>query len=53
MYDFGARFAGAAVPIIRGINATGEPRGFRTFEQNPVGTYIETRQWTITSASMT
>ena len=32
---------GAAAPIIRGINATAEPtRGFRTFEQNPVGTYI-------------
>ncbi len=41
MYDYGARFAGAVAPIIRGINATAEPtRGFRTFEQNPVGTYI-------------
>jgi outer membrane receptor protein involved in Fe transport len=41
MYDFGARFAGAVAPIIRGINATAEPtRGFRTFEQNPVGTYV-------------
>src|SRR5580698_7439741 len=41
MYDFGARFAAAVSPIIRGINATAEPqRGFRTFEQNPVGTYI-------------
>ncbi len=40
MYDFGARLAGATAPIIRGINATGEPRGFRTFEQDPVGTYI-------------
>jgi outer membrane receptor protein involved in Fe transport len=41
MYDFGARLAGATAPIIRGINATAEPtRGFRTFEQNPVGTYI-------------
>jgi iron complex outermembrane recepter protein len=41
MYDYGARLAGATVPIIRGINATGEPtRGFRTFEQAPVGTYI-------------
>jgi outer membrane receptor protein involved in Fe transport len=41
MYDYGARLAGATAPIIRGINATGEPtRGFRTFEQNPVGTYI-------------
>ena len=39
--DFGARFAGAVAPVIRGINATAEPtRGFRTFEQNPVGTYI-------------
>jgi outer membrane receptor protein involved in Fe transport len=29
------------VPIIRGINATGEPtRGFRNFEQSPVGVYI-------------
>ena len=41
MYDTGARLAGAVAPIIRGINATAEPtRGFRTFEQNPVGTYI-------------
>ncbi len=40
MYDFGARFAGATVPIIRGINATGEPRGFRSFEQSPVGVYV-------------
>jgi iron complex outermembrane receptor protein len=41
MYDYGARLAGATVPIIRGINATGEPtRGFRSFEQAPVGTYI-------------
>jgi iron complex outermembrane receptor protein len=39
MYDYGARFAGAVAPIIRGINATGSPaRGFRTFEQDPVGT---------------
>jgi iron complex outermembrane recepter protein len=41
MYDYGARFAGATAPIIRGINATGSPaRGFRSFEQDPVGTYI-------------
>jgi iron complex outermembrane receptor protein len=41
MYEYGARLAGATVPIIRGINATGEPtRGFRTFEQAPVGTYV-------------
>lgn len=40
MYDFGARMSGATAPIIRGVNATGEPRGFRTFEQDPVGTYI-------------
>lgn len=41
MYDYGARFSGAVAPIIRGINATGSPaRGFRTFEQDPVGTYI-------------
>ncbi len=40
IYDFGARFAGATAPIIRGLNATSEPRGFRTFEQDPVGTYI-------------
>jgi len=41
MYDYGARLAGATVPIIRGINATGEPtRGFRSFEQAPVGIYI-------------
>ncbi len=42
MYDFGARLAGATVPIIRGINATGEPiRGFRSFEQSPVGIYVD------------
>jgi outer membrane receptor protein involved in Fe transport len=41
MYQYGARFTEATVPIIRGINATGEPtRGFRAFEQAPVGTYI-------------
>jgi outer membrane receptor protein involved in Fe transport len=43
MFDYGARFAGAVSPIIRGINATASPppsRGFRTFEQDPVGTYI-------------
>jgi outer membrane receptor protein involved in Fe transport len=41
MYEYGARLAGATVPIIRGVNATGEPtRGFRTFEQAPVGTYV-------------
>jgi outer membrane receptor protein involved in Fe transport len=41
MFDYGARFSAAAAPIIRGINATAEAtRGFRTFEQNPVGTYI-------------
>ena len=40
LYDYGARFVGATVPIIRGINADSEPRGFRTFEQAPVGTYI-------------
>ena len=41
MYQYGGRDAEATVPIIRGINATGEPtRGFRTFEQSPVGTYI-------------
>ncbi|MGB6310765.1 MAG: TonB-dependent receptor [Steroidobacteraceae bacterium] len=41
MYDFGARMSEATSPIIRGINATAEPtRGFRTFEQAPVGTYI-------------
>lgn len=27
MYDYGARFAGATTPIIRGINATGSPPG--------------------------
>src|SRR5258708_4165846 len=32
---------GATTPIIRGINATGQPtRAFLTFEQDPVGTYI-------------
>jgi iron complex outermembrane recepter protein len=40
LYDYGARLTGATSPIIRGINATSQPRGFRTFEQNPVGTYI-------------
>ena len=41
MYDTGARLSASVAPIIRGINATAEPqRGFRTFEQNPVGTYI-------------
>ena len=40
LYDYGARLVGATVPIIRGINADSEPRGFRTFEQAPVGTYI-------------
>ncbi len=41
LYDYGARIAGAVSPIIRGINATGDPtRAFRTFEQSPVGTYI-------------
>ena len=39
VYDFGSRFAGATSPIIRGLNATSEPGGFRTFEQDPVGTY--------------
>ena len=42
-YDFGARDAGAEVPIIRGLNASGsqvQGRSFRTFEQSPVGTYI-------------
>jgi iron complex outermembrane recepter protein len=39
-YDYGARLVGATAPNIRGINATGTPRGFRTFEQDPVGTYI-------------
>jgi iron complex outermembrane recepter protein len=41
MFDYGARFTGATNPIIRGINATASPaRGFRSFEQSPVGTYI-------------
>jgi outer membrane receptor protein involved in Fe transport len=40
LYDYGARLAGATAPIIRGINADSAPRGFRTFEQDPVGTYI-------------
>jgi len=40
VYDLGARFAATTPPIIRGINATSEPRGFRSFEQDPVGTYI-------------
>jgi outer membrane receptor protein involved in Fe transport len=40
VYDFGARFAGATSPIIRGINADGAPLGNRMAEQSPVGTYI-------------
>jgi outer membrane receptor protein involved in Fe transport len=40
VYDYGARLVGATAPIIRGINADSAPRGFRTFEQDPVGTYI-------------
>jgi len=40
LYDLGARFAATTPPIIRGINATSEPRGFRSFEQDPVGTYV-------------
>jgi outer membrane receptor protein involved in Fe transport len=43
MYDFGLRLSGSVTPIIRGINATGESvtRPFRTFEQSPVGVYID------------
>lgn len=40
LYDYGTRFSSATPPIIRGINATSSPRGFRSFEQDPVGTYI-------------
>jgi iron complex outermembrane recepter protein len=40
LYDLGTRFSGATTPIIRGLNASGAPSGFRTFEQSPVGTYI-------------
>src|SRR5579871_4129634 len=42
-YDFGARQAGAEVPIIRGLSASDiatQGRAFRTFEQSPVGMYI-------------
>src|SRR5207244_11967217 len=39
-YDFGTCWAAAEAPIMLGINATGTQRGFRTFEQDPVGTYI-------------
>jgi outer membrane receptor protein involved in Fe transport len=39
-YNYGARFVASTAPNIRGINATGTPRGFRSFEQDPVGTYI-------------
>jgi iron complex outermembrane recepter protein len=39
-YDFGGRYAGAEVPIIRGLNASSAGQSFRTFEQSPVGTYI-------------
>jgi outer membrane receptor protein involved in Fe transport len=39
-YDFGARFAAATSPIIRGINADGAPLGKRMPEQSPVGTYV-------------
>lgn len=42
MFDYGARFIGAVTPIIRGINATGSPaRSFRSFEQAPVGMYVD------------
>ena len=41
MFDYGARFTAATTPVIRGINATASPaRGFRSFEQSPVGTYV-------------
>ena len=40
LFDFGARFAGATSPIIRGINGDGAPLGNRMAEQSPVGTYI-------------
>lgn len=40
-FDFGARYAAATYPVIRGLNASGSaPLGFRTEEQAPVGTYI-------------
>jgi len=42
-YNFGGRQVGAEVPIIRGLNASDiavQGRSFRTFEQSPVGTYI-------------
>ena len=42
-YDFGSRLSGATFPIIRGVNASASAadRPFRTFEQDPVGTYID------------
>jgi outer membrane receptor protein involved in Fe transport len=40
VYDFGARFAAATSPVIRGVNADGAPIGVRMAEQSPVGTYI-------------
>ena len=52
-YNLGARFVGATAPIIRGINATSEPRGFRTFEQDPVGTISATRPYPATTNSKT
>jgi iron complex outermembrane receptor protein len=39
-FNYGARLVASTVPIIRGINASGTPRGFRSFEQAPVGTYV-------------
>jgi outer membrane receptor protein involved in Fe transport len=40
MYDYGAQASGNVFPIIRGLNASPGSGGFRTFEQDPVGTYI-------------
>ncbi|MBS0418780.1 MAG: TonB-dependent receptor plug domain-containing protein [Proteobacteria bacterium] len=42
MYETGARFSASVAPVIRGINATAAPQGgFRSFEQNSVGIYID------------
>ena len=41
MFDYGARYAAATFPIIRGLNASGSsPNGFRAEEQSPVGSYL-------------
>lgn len=40
VFELGARFSASTIPIIRGLNASTSGRGFRSFEQAPVGTYL-------------